>query len=443
MASTRRNAPWLTFCSVVILMLVSVSTARADVLGDLGTRFESALGSGSFGTALATVFLAGLATSLTPCVYPMIAITVSVFGAREAKTRIEGALLSTSFVLGMAALFTPLGVISALTGMAFGSLLANPIVLVALALLFGAMALSMFGAFELSLPPALQNRLAGVGGAGYRGAFALGFVNGLIAAPCTGPVLAVLLAWVGASGNAGFGALSLFVYSLGLGVLFFVVGTFAIGLPKSGRWLEAVKSVFGVVMLVLALYFVRSILPLPIPPVRSETWMATAIGLGAIGLLLGAVHLSFHGSASARIRKGAGVVLVVVGSFLGIAWAEALPPGAHIEWMDDYATAAERARNERRPLLVDFGADWCGACKEIEHTALSDPRVVAEAKRFVPVRVDLSANKATPEKWALLKEYQQPGLPLVVIHRRDGTESSRITGPVPADEFLRRLREVR
>jgi len=374
----------------------------------------------------------------------MIAITVSVFGARQAESRAKAALLSTAFVLGIAALFTPLGVVSALTGSAFGSALASPWVVGALAALFMAMALSMFGLFDLALPSALQNRLAEAGGFGVRGAFVLGFANGLIAAPCTGPVLAVLLTWVATTGNVGFGALALFIYAIGIGVLFWVVGTFAITLPKSGRWVEWTKSVFGIAMLALAFYYLRGVLPYPRPDVRDQIWLAIALGLVVGGVVAGAVHLSFRGGAwIARLRKAIGVAACVAGILGVVGYAEALPPGAHITWTEDFEAGKSEALTEGRPMLVDFGADWCGACQELERDVLSDPRVVAEARRFVTVRVDLSTDKATEEKWALLKDYKQPGLPLVVMHNSDGSEAGRVTGMLDSEEFLEMMGTVR
>lgn len=418
--------------------------ASADMLNELTAPFATALREGSGASSLGLIFVAGLATSLTPCVYPMIAITVSVFGARQAKTRARAALLSTCFVLGMVALFTPLGVISAMTGSAFGSALASPWVVGGLAVLFCMMALSMFGLFELALPSSVQNHLAQVGGFGVRGAFVLGLVNGLIAAPCTGPVLAVLLTWVATTGNVGFGALALFIYALGIGVLFWLVGTFTIVLPKSGRWVEWTKSAFGIAMLVLALYFVRGLLPYPRPAVRDEVWLATAIGMLVAGMIVGAVHLSFKAGAwRARIRKAIGVAACVAGILGIVGWAEALPPGVHIEWLEDFDAGRSKALAEARPMLVDFGADWCGACQELERDVLGDPRVVDKARRFVAVRVDLSTDKATDEKWALLKAYEQPGLPFVVLHHSDGTEAARVTRVPESDEFLEMMDAVR
>ena len=429
-------------------LLVVAAPARADFLSDLEAPFREALASGNWTAALAFVFLAGLATSLTPCVYPMIVITVSIFGARQAKSRLEGALLSTAFVLGIATLFTPLGVVVAMTGGVFGAALASPWVVGPLALIFTALALGMFGAFELNLPPAMQNRLAQVGGVGVKGAFALGFVSALVAAPCTGPVLAVLLLWIGTTGNVAFGGLSLFIYALGLGMLFWIVGTFAVSLPKSGRWLEWVKSTFGIVMLVMAIYYLRDLLPFDRPDERADWMLFGGAGLAAAGVLVGAIHLSYHTKGTVvRARKTIGIIAAVVGMTMAVFWLEAmppLPPGATIAWEDDFEAAKARALADGLPMMVDFGASWCGACEELERNTFTDPRVVRETRRrgVVPVRIDLSPGKDTPENRAILASYEQRGLPLVVLHNRAGDEVARVTSFIEAERLLELLDDV-
>jgi thiol:disulfide interchange protein DsbD len=375
----------------------------------------------------------------------MTAITVSIFGARESKSRTQAAMLSSSFVLGIAALFTPLGLFAATTGGVFGAALASPVVLVALALLFLTLAASMFGAFDLDLPSGLKNRLASIGGVGYKGAFFLGFSSALVAAPCTGPVLGFLLTWVGTTGNVAFGAVALFVYALGLGTLFWVVGTFSVSLPKSGRWLASVKSVFGIVMVVAAVYYLRDLIPgLMAIPTHTLGFLASGLALFVVGVALGAVHLSFHAaSVKTRARKGFAVLVSVTGLCAVVGYTQALPDGAQIPWGDDYHAALQRAKAEHKPVLVDFGASWCGACKELEAKTFSDPRVVHEGEHFISVRIDLSPGKASAEKQQLLARYQQRGLPLVVLHKSTGEIAARVTSFVEPDRMLDLMRAAR
>jgi thiol:disulfide interchange protein DsbD len=434
--------------ALALLALVGVCVvagrARADTLSDLEAPLRHALQSGSWLTALALAFGAGVATSLTPCVYPMIVITVSVFGARQATSKLAAAKQSLAFVLGIAALFTPLGVIAAMTGNVFGSQLANPIVLCAFALLFIALAASMFGAFELDIPAGLKNRLAMAGGDGLQGAFVLGLANSLIAAPCTGPVVGFMLTWVGTTRNIAFGALTFFSYSLGLGLLFFLVGTFSMSLPKSGNWLEGVKGVFGIVMLTAAVYFVRDLIPgLMGFAEHSQRFLTLAFSAVVVGVALGGVHLSFHGTSLAvRARKSLGIGVAVAGLSGVVGYLIALPPGTRLAWLDDYGKAKQLAMASNRPLLVDFGASWCGACGELDRHTFSDERVVREGQRFVPVHVDLSPGQDSAEKQALLRSYNQRGLPLVVFHEHTGREVARVTNFIEPQKFLELMRSV-
>ncbi len=415
---------------------------------DPSAEFQAALDAGNWALALPLIYVVGLATALTPCVYPMIAITVSVFGARQAKSKREGALLSTAFVVGIATLFTPLGVVAGYTGTLFGEWAGSPFVVVPLAILFLVLASAMFGAFELSLPPAMQNYFAQVGGSGYRGAFALGMVSGLVAAPCTGPGFLALLAWIGRTGNVALGAAATFVYAIGLGTLFWVVGTFATSLPKSGRWMEHVKSVFGIVMCVMALFYLRDVFPALREIVSRDTIVLVgAIGLAVIGLAIGAVHLDFHEpSVAVRARKASGILLTTVGSFGVLAWI-LVPPHAEasgeLAWREDYTAAIAEARESGQPYMIDFGASWCGACGELERHTFTDPRVIAEGGRFVAVHVDMSPGVIDDGKRQLLASYNQRGLPLVVLHDSEGNEVHRVTTFVEADALLELMRQVR
>ena len=408
---------------------------------DLG--IASALAQGSV-LAFAVAFAGGVATSLTPCVYPLIPITVSIFGARRAGSRGQAMALSGLYVLGIATMYSSLGVLAALTGKAFGSVLQNPWVVGAVALVLAAMAASMFGAFELQLPSAWQARLTRVGGAGLAGAFAMGLVSGVVAAPCTGPVLAAALTFVAAKGSVAFGFAIMFTYALGLGLLFFLIGAFSLHLPKSGAWMDSVKSVFGVALLAAALVFLKDAIP-GARALFSAAGFAgfAAAGVAAAGVLLGALHGDFHGPALPTAAKGLGVALLVgaIAYGAGAAGARERARSAGLTWHGDEATALALAKAEGRPVILDFWADWCVACRELDRLAWADPRVQEAASRFVAVKVD--GTDDTPAFQALTAKYGIVGMPTVVFLDARGRQAShRVTAAIEPDAMLEVLRRV-
>jgi thiol:disulfide interchange protein DsbD len=432
----------LTFAGVAWLpdLLSSGATGATTDLG-LGAL----LAQGSW-LAYAVAFGGGVLTSLTPCVYPLIPITVSIFGARQASSRRHAMALSGLYVLGIALMYSALGVGAALTGKAFGSVMQNPLVIGAVAVVFATMAASMFGAFELQLPASWQARLQGVGGAGHLGALAMGLVSGIIAAPCTGPVLAATLAFVATKGSVAFGAGIMFAYALGLGLLFFLIGAFSVSLPKSGPWMDTVKSVFGVALLAAAGVFLKDAIPALQPLfLATRTAALAAAGVAGAGVLLGAFVGGFHGPALQRVMKGAGVALVVGGIVYaaGAASARARLHGDGLAWQfrQDERAAIAQARAEGRPIVIDFWADWCVACKELDRTAWADPRVQAAAARFVRLKMDGSQDSDAFQ--SVFDKYQVVGMPTVVFIDSSGREvPQRITGAVEADEMLKYLESV-
>src|SRR5216683_2150894 len=269
----------------------------ADLSGRLG------LAGGVGAVTFAVLFLAGVLTSLTPCVYPLIPITVSVFGARKPEQRARSVGLSATYVGGIAVTYSVLGLFAALSGRAFGSALSSPWVVAALAVFLIALAASMFGAFDIAVPQALQEKLTGVKGAGYAGALGMGLVAGIGAAPCTGPVLAGVLAYVATQRSAVLGFWMLFTYAVGMGLLFFILGATSLRLPRSGPWMETVKSILGVALIAAA---------------------------AALVLLLGGIALQF--------------------GWLG-------PPhgatAAAIPWLHDERLAVQQSRATGKPLLID------------------------------------------------------------------------------------------
>lgn len=427
---------------IAALVALAVILLPATALADEPDLFARMMKKGPLFGALGAL-AGGLLTAATPCVYPMIAITVSVFGANEAKSRSQAMLLSTSFVMGIVALFTPMIVGAALTGSLFGAALSNKWVILGLVTLFIAMAVSMFGAFDLTLPDSVMQRLNSVGGIGYGGAFLLGLVSGLVAAPCTGPVLTAILAWIAQERNVFLGSIVGLMYSIGLGLPFWLVGAFAVSLPKGGKWMLGIKSFFGVVMLVVALWFLKNAFPALTKVARPDTtFLAITAAAVVIGLAMGAVHLYWDDEGVAvKARKGVGIALCTAGGFLFLAgWTT---PKGSLAWEHSEETAAARARAEKRPMLIDFTATWCGACQELAKDTFADPRVQARAveANFIAVKVD-ATNDDDPQVDKIKDKYRVKGLPTVVIYDSTGAERKRFTEFVGPEPFLKAIENV-
>ena len=429
------------------LLTQSVGPA-ADLSGRLG--LAGGVSAGTF----AFLFLGGVLTSLTPCVYPLIPITVGVFGARSSESKLRSAGLSATYVAGIAAMYSALGVFAALSGRAFGSVMSSPWVVGVIAVLLLALAASLFGAFEVALPFTLQQRLNLVKGVGYPAAFAMGLVAGIIAAPCTGPVLAGVLAFVATKRSALLGFWMLFTYAAGMGLLFFILGTTSLRLPRSGAWMETVKSILGVALVAAAVAMVLPFLPHPGElPFSGRALASVAAALAFAAVLAGALSLSFHGERREKVLKGVGLAVLFGAVALQFGWlgpARSDKP-AKIPWLLDEKLAVQQSRATGKPLLIDFGAEWCAACKELDVHTWTDPVVAQEvAKKFVPLRID--ATDETEQIEALEKKYAVPGLPTVLMMAcrddkppecavpQDGKQ--RVTGFLPPPEMLERLRAL-
>jgi thiol:disulfide interchange protein DsbD len=419
---------------VALLLLATTILAPATAHAE---AFSDAAGRGAV-SAFLFAFTAGFLTSLTPCVYPMIPITISVFGGRGGVRRAHAVALATLYVAGIATMFGTLGTTFALLGRAFGTFLANPWVVVPLALFFFAMAASMFGAFDLALPSGLQQRLSRVGGRGFLGAFLMGLVGGLIAAPCTGPPLAGILAYVATTRDGLRGFLLLATYAAGIGVPFWAIAGFSLHLPKSGAWMEGVKSVFGIALTVAGLYYLRVVFP-PLAQVtsRSPTFLAAAIAATGLGILLGGVHLSFHAGSRTRARKTLGIALTVAGLFASINYG--LTPRVALRWLPTEAAGLAHARVSEKPVVMDFTADWCLPCREFEVSVFARPEVAALLDDFVLVKIDLTREDQDDALPALKDRYGVATLPAVRFLAPGGQIVGRIDNLVPWREFRRAL----
>ena len=381
---------------------------------------------------LLAIFILGLALNLTPCVYPLIPITIGYFSQQSGSSAGRRAALSSLYVLGIAITYSALGVFSALSGKLFGGWLQHPAVLIFFALLMLIMASSMFGAFELRVPQFISNRSGGQSGLG--GALTMGLVIGIVAAPCVGPFVISLIALVSSLQSPFLGFLMFFVLALGLGLPYLFLGIFsssASALPRSGMWMVQVKKAMGFILIAMAFYFLR--------PLIGD--VAFQYGVAA-SLLVGAAFLFFFSrSQGATVWRIAIAVLLLVS---GVAFAIPRKHGEGVQWAKYDAKALASARAEKKPVIIDFYADWCLPCKELDEKTFTDPKIVTELDRFVRLKADLTVpSDATTQ--ALTKQYGILGVPTIVFIDANGAEvpSSRVTGFTPPDEFLQRAKAVK
>ena len=405
---------------------------------------ERALSGGRVWLAFLLVFAGGILTSLTPCVYPLIPITVSIFGANESAGFFKSFLLSVIYVIGIVVTYSILGVAVASTGAVFGQIMANPWVVGFIALILVSLGLSMFGVFEIRLPSAVQNRLNTVGGTGFAGAFAMGTVAGVIAAPCTGPALAVVLTYIATTGSLFLGFWLMFTYALGMGLLFIAIGTFSgllSALPRSGGWMYILENIFGIAIITMALYFLKDVFP-PLQDFlqNSLPFFAIAGGLVLVGLWLGKLTQRFSGiSARMQLQKACGLLLAVIGAYMFVGGIQQ-PAGPQLDWVYDEAEGFEIAQREDKLIMLDFYASWCAACNELDHQTYSDPAVAARLEDYVNVKLDFTRTSETTK--ALTEKYQIPGLPVVIFMDSERTVLKRFTGFVDAEKMLGILDEI-
>jgi thiol:disulfide interchange protein DsbD len=390
-------------------------TGAAGASRDFGDMLER---HGLF-LVLLSIFAGGLALNLTPCVYPVIPLTVGYFGRQSSGSRGRLFGLAGLYVLGMATMYSILGVVAALSGRLFGSLLQNPWVLAAIAAALVAMALSMFGVWEMRMPTTLMNRAGARAGAA--GAFGMGLFVGIVAAPCIGGFIVGLLAFVAARQDALLGFLFFFTLSVGLGLPYLFLAAYSgrlSRLPRAGEWMEGVKKIFGWILLAMAAYFLRSVLPQPF-----GKWLLPAVlVVGAVAILVTRLGLKWP------VRAGAAAVLVGIAIFF-------VP--RELKGWQPYVPEAIGAG---RPAIIDFSADWCLPCLELERKTFTDPRVVEALARRSLFKADMT-KIGSPESVALSEKFGVLGVPTIVFLDASGKERQdlRLVGYENADRFLERL----
>ena len=447
------------------------SVAPNASAGDSGASgIDGALRSGRLWVVLGVFFFAGLLLSFTPCVLPMLPILSSIIvgqtGARTSRSR--GFALALAYSLGMALVYTALGVAAGLAGEGLAAALQNPWVLSGFALMLAALSMSMFGFYELQLPASLRNRLnAGASrfkGGQWAGVFAMGGLSALIVSPCVAAPLAGALLYISQTRDVMLGGSALFALAAGMSVPLLLVGASAGALlPRAGAWMESVKRFFGVLLLAVAWWILSPVLP-------------ASIALAGWGLLL-LIAASLLGAfdrmreladAGSRLGKAFGLALAlwgaaqIVGAMSGstdplqplqrlaqktpaqgtdaaVAARSAAEGAPRFRRVRDLAELDAVVRSAGRPVMLDFYADWCVSCKEMEHLTFSDPRVSARLDRMLLLQVDVTQN--SPADRALLKGFNLFGPPGILFFDAQGREltAQRVIGYQDAQRFLTSL----
>jgi thiol:disulfide interchange protein DsbD len=384
------------------------------------------------------IFAGGVALNLTPCVYPMIPITVSYFGGRATDVGAPGRTRLVAhglcYLFGLACTNSALGVIAALTGSLMGAVLQHPAVLVAVATVLVVFAASLFGFWEMRLPGVLT-QAAAKSYSGYFGSLFMGLTLGVVAAPCIGPFVLGLLTWVAGMGSPWLGFVVFFTLSIGLGLPLFVLALFSgqlQRLPRSGGWMIWVRKLMGWVLVGMAAYFLKPVLREP----------AATVAISAV-LLAAGVHLAWLDRTTAAFRAfpwvktATGAACFGVAAFIAASMALRGPGVAWAAYSDDVIQEAGRLG---RPVVIDFYAAWCAPCRELDEITFRDPAVVRQAGGLVMIKVDVTQG-GNPVHERLLKEHGVKGVPTVVFLNADGGECRelRLLDFLPPDQMDNRL----
>lgn len=444
--------------------------------------------------AFLLIFFAGFLVSLTPCVYPMIPITIAVIGATstsEHHGRGHSFLMAFFYVVGMAIPYAILGVVVALIGrqpLVLGSIFNSPYFLGFLVALFGLMALSMFGAFDLSLPTSWQTKMSMFQGKGFLGILVLGMIGALLATPCSGPVIVGLLAFIAQTGDITWGLVMPTVFTFGIGVPFLILGGGVVqALPRSGKWMTEVKKVFGVILLAACLYYGYLLARRLIP----QDMQYFTLGLSFLAIFLGFAAGAFQLYDKTQgwwlhLKQAFGLISLIVGLYLLVGtllwkgfllppWSKmagtsviqvtspatktgtsvapqtpqdpCLAPANHPVdrpyWLTSEQEGVRCAQKHKRPMIIDFWAEWCTSCKQLEKESFNTREVAQESRRFLMVKYEY--NEATPEDTRLRKKYMIRGLPWVRFVDTQGhvLNKPRIVGFKKASDLLDMMKQVR
>lgn len=424
---------------------ISQETVQADQLTTPGVRFTTdelkakKIIEKGLPYAIIAFFIFGLALNLTPCVYPVIPLTVGYFGGQSGRSKGSSFVMALFYVVGIAIVFAILGLISGLAGKQWGFLFQNPWFVIIVTTIILAMAASMFGAFEITVPAWLSTSL-GKSREGTIGALVMGLTVGIVIAPCAAGIIIGLVGLVAKLGIVAKGTLLFFIMGLGLGLPYLILATFSgllTKLPQSGLWMVWVRKLFGVLLIGVALYFF-------LPQAKHiYDQQGFFFGLLAIfgGLLLGFLDHAPGYTKKFKIGRGIfGVLMILFGIFLANKAIHAKP--SELNWVHYQNETIAELQQQGKPIFIDFYADWCAPCKEMDRTTFKDERVIEISKQMVMVKVDCTAPDENIKK--IMAQFDVTGMPTLVFIDKNGKEilEMREIGYLGVDRFLEKVNRL-
>ena len=384
------------------------------------------------------IFAGGIALNLTPCVYPLIPITVSYFGGKSGQSLGKLLIHGTCYIGGLSVTNSLLGVTAAITGGLMGSMLQSPAVLAAVAAILVFFATSLLGFWELRMPFWLT-QAASKSYSGYFGSLFMGITLGVVAAPCIGPFVLGLLTWVASMGNPWLGFLIFFTLSIGLGLPLFILAMFSgklDKLPRSGEWMIWIRKLMGWILVGMAAYFIQSLL--------SQT---AGISVLAGTVLVAGLHLGWvdRSQASFRAFNWLKSIVGIIGLMAATYMIGSLiMRGPGVQWQSYSDQLLTDAIKNQKPVIIDFSAAWCAPCRKLDEVTFHDREVVKQAdQNFYMVKVDLT-RRGNPDSNDLLEKYDVIGVPTIVFLDKQGEERRelRLVDFLPPDKFLMRMAEI-
>ncbi|MCX7833422.1 MAG: thioredoxin family protein [Ignavibacteria bacterium] len=392
------------------------------------------------------IFIGGLGLNLTPCIYPLIPITISYFGSQTGKSKSESIINGTFYAIGMAITYTALGLFAALTGGLFAEFMQKPVVLVGIAIIFILLSLSMFGLYEIRVP----QKLALTGSKtrkGFLGSFVMGLFVGVIAAPCIGPIILSLLIHVGQVGKPLYGLLLFGTLSLGLGAPYIVLAAFSNALsklPRSGEWMIGVKVIFGLILIGVAFYYLIPVLP---KDIGNFIFYAYFIVAGVYLVLID--KKGENSKVFTKIKYIFAILAIIIGTYnlkasideYNLKHNISTTQGNTVQWIltDNIQSIDNVIKNADKPIMIDFYADWCLECKQLDKETYRNPEIIELSKSFINIKVDL-----TKTNQAIQDRFNIKGLPVVAFLDRNGNEikSLRVTGFEPPEDLKVKMEKV-